>query len=353
MSYKVSPLNAVLTYMGRFDCPDGYPRFFYAASSVTVRFKGSAVSAVIRSHRMYSVTELGIVLDGRVFKLTYDQRDEDITVPIADGLDESEHELTVYKAQAGASWFEFKGFEFSDDAQLLPKKELPARRIECYGDSVSAGEVVMALDCIASADPEGHEGIYDNAWYSYPAITARNLGAQLHNVAQGGIAIFDRTGYFHYPDYIGMESVYNKVAYYPEIDGGVTEWDFSKYTPQVVIFAVGQNDPNTPEGQPDNDITDPNFRAKWKARYIEIISDIRRHYPNAVFVLLLTLLMHSPDWDDALDEIVEELGDDRTVHFRFTRCGKATPGHPRLPEQYEMAEELTAFISGMGDGIWQ
>lgn len=338
--------------MGRFDCPDGFPRFFYAASSVTVRFRGSAVSAVIRSHKMYSATELGIVLDGKVFKLPYKQREEDITIQIAENLDGGEHELTLFKAQAGANWFEFKGFEFSDDTELLPKKELPTRKIECYGDSVSAGEVVMALDSVANFDPINHNGKYDNAWYSYAAITARNLGAQLHNVAQGGIAIFDKTGYFHAPDYIGMESVYDKVAYYPEIDGGVTEWDFAKYTPQVVLFAVGQNDPNTQEGLPDNDITDPEFRAKWKARYIGILRDLKLHYPNAVFVLLLTVLMHSPNWDDALDEIVEELGDDRTVHFRFTRCGKATPGHPRLPEQYEMAEELTAFISNMGDGIW-
>ena len=52
------------------------------------------------------------------------------------------------------------------------------------------------------------------------------------------------------------------------------------------------------------------------------------------------------------ERLWEELGDDKTVHYRFTRAGEATPGHPRVPEQYEMAEELTAFISAMGDGIW-
>lgn len=92
----------------------------------------------------------------------------------------------------------------------------PARKIECYGDSVSAGAVCEAVDFVASCDPEDHQGVYDNAWHSYAMITARNLGAQIHNIAQGGIAIFDNTGYYHAPNYIGMESVYNKLCYFPE-----------------------------------------------------------------------------------------------------------------------------------------
>ncbi|MBQ1537116.1 MAG: electron transporter RnfD [Ruminococcus sp.] len=351
MSRRISPLNATFAYSGRIDSYEGMPRFFYAATSVTVRFKATAVSAVIVSHKMYGETALGIQLDGRVFKLPYEQREGEIVVPIAEGLEYREHELTLYKAQAGSCWFEFGGFEFSDDVELLPKKELPSRRIECYGDSVSAGEVVHALDCVGKNDPEDHGGIYDDAWYAFPVITARNLGAQIHDIAQGGISIFDRTGWFHCPDTIGMESVYDKVAFFPEAQGGVSKWDFTKYTPDVVLFAVGQNDPHV-EGGEDNDINDPEFRSRWKKRYTEILLDLRGHYPNAVFILLLTVLGHSHDWDDVLDEIVEELGDDKTVHYRFTRAGEATPGHPRVPEQYEMAEELTAFISAMGDGIW-
>lgn len=351
MSRRISPLNATLCYTGRIDTVGGMPRFIYPATAVTVRFRGTAAAVYITSHRIYSATQLGVVLDGKVSLLPYDKQDEEIKLTIAEGLEYKEHELTIYKAQAGSCWFEFGGFEFSDDTELLPRKELPARRIECYGDSVSAGEVVHALDCVGACDPEDHQGVYDDAWYAYPVITARNLGAQIHDIAQGGISIFDGTGYFHMPDTIGMESVYDKVAYYPEIEGGLTQWDFSKYTPDVVLFAVGQNDPHV-EGHEDNDINDPEFRAKWIKRYTEIIRDLRRNYPNAVFILLLTLLGHSHDWDDVLDEIVEELGDDRTVHYRFTRAGEATPGHPRVPEQYEMAEELTAFISAMGDGIW-
>lgn len=86
--------------------------------------------------------------------------------------------------------------------------------------------------------------------------------------------------------------------------------------------------------------------------YKSIILDLRSKYPNATFVLLLTVLCHGEEWDKAVDEIANELNDQKITHFMFTRTGKATPGHPRLPEQYEMAEELTAYLSNMGDKIW-
>ena len=181
-------------------------------------------------------------------------------------------------------------------------------------------------------------------------ITARNLGAEINNNAQGGIAVFDGTGYYHAPDYIGMESAYDKLCYFPE--GGITKWNFSEYTPHVVVFAVGQND-NHHEGFEDFDIDDPDYRLKWKTAYKNIITDLRDKYPNAVFVLILTVLMHAEGWDKAVEEISQELNDPKIYYLKFKRAGKATPGHPRLPEQYEMAQELTAFISNLGDSVWE
>lgn len=353
MSVFVAYDDPSLVYMGRTELFGEAVRFVFPGTSVTLRFKGSSAGCVIRNHKFYNTMELGVVIDGRPTKVTFEHEEQDIRLTLAEELDEKKpHTLTLFKRQAASHYFEFKGFELDDNAELIPPEPLPKRRIECYGDSVSAGEVVEAIEYTASNDPEGHDGIYDNVWYSYPMITARNLGAQLHDIAQGGIAIFDGTGYYHAPDYIGMESTYDKACYIPEADGGCTPWDFSRYIPHVVLFAVGQNDPH---GKDDiqYDITDPEYREKWKSAYKAIIKDLRGKYPRAMFILLLTVLMHPSEWDEAIEEITRELDDPRTVHFMFTRTGKATPGHPRLTEQYEMAEELTAFISGMGDEVWE
>lgn len=352
MAKLISPDSEALTYMGRTELYEGFPRFVFAGTSVTIRFKGTSISCVIRNHKFFNTQEIGTVIGGKVGKVTFTHKDEDIKLDLFYGLADDVHEVTLFKRQDAAHYFEFKGFILNDGAELLPAKPLPDRRLEFYGDSVSAGAVVEAVDCTASCDPEGHDGVFDNAWYSFPMITARNLGAAVHDIAQGGISIFDRTGWYHAPDFIGMETAYDKVCYFPEAEGGFSEWDFSRYTPHIVVFAVGQNDAhNADEGDPD--INDPVFREKWKAGYKKIILDLRSKYPKALFLLTLTVLCHDMGWEDAIDEIAEELADPRIERFRFTRSGRATPGHPRITEQYEMAEELTRYISGLGGEVWE
>ena len=352
MSTKIQPLNAVLTYMGRIELYGGFPRFVFAGTSVTIRFKGTDCACVIRNHRFYNEMSLGVVIDGKVTRVDFEHKDEDIRIVLAEGLENTDHELTLYKRQDATHYFEFKGFELDDCAELLPAKPVPKRRMECFGDSVSCGAVTEAIERVGAVDPDGHDGIYDNSWYAFPFITARNLGAQLNDTSQGGIAIFDKTGWYHAPDYIGMETAYNKVCYFPEAEGGYTNWDFRKFIPHVVLFAVGQNDQHNEEPFAP-DIENKEFRERWKAGYKKIILDLRSKYPNALFVLLLTVLYHDKGWDDAIDEIAAELKDPKIKHFMFTRTGKATPGHPRIPEQYEMAEELTAYLSNMGESIWE
>lgn len=350
----IEPNDERLSYVGRIDFSDALsPKFYYAGSSVTVSFKGTYIKARIKNRRIYNTQEIGSVVDGKQAKHTFGEDgawEGEYLITLAQGLDCSEHEAVLFKRQDASHYFALLGFE--TDGELLKAKPKPARRMECFGDSVSAGAVVEATDNVGMNDPENNDGVYDNAWYSYSMITARNLGAQLHNTAQGGIAIFDDTGYFHAPDCVGMESVYDKLCYIPE--GGYTPWDFAKYIPHVVLFAVGQNDQHN-EGRPDSDISDPSYREKWKNGYKGIVNSLRGHYPKAVFILLLTVLCHDSEWDKAVEEIKNELGGESRgfYHFMFKRTGKATPGHPRIPEQYEMAEELTAFISSLDDKIWE
>lgn len=353
----IKPSDSNLYYMGRIDFSESERvKFFYSGSLVKMNFRGTGVKAVIKNHRFYNIMELGVICDGFESKVTFEHKEEEITLTLAENLEQGDHSIILFKRQDATHYFEFLGFEIEGEAEILPADKRPERRIEVFGDSVSAGAVCEAVDFTGKCDPEGHDGIYDNSWHSYISITARNLGAELHNNAQGGIALFDGSGYYHFPTHIGVESAYDKLCYFPE--GPMAKWDFSRYIPQVVVFAFGQNDPHH-EGFEDFDISDPQYRAKWKNRYKEVLLDIRSHYNNPTFILITTVLMHNPDWDNAIEEIKNELTADGFVpadklyHFMFTRNGKATPGHPRIPEQCEMAEELTAFISQMGDRVWE
>lgn len=346
----VSPSDKAFAYVGRIDSKDpGAPCFIFAGSSVSFRFQGTEAFMKLKNYHSCYHNYVGVVVDGLVQeKIEIPEHGTELVLPVVSGIPDAEHEVILYKCQDAAHYYDFLGLYIGQDAKLLPAPALPARRMECYGDSVSAGEVSEAVEYVGKPDPEGHEGIYSNSWYSYAFLTARKLHAQLHDIAQGGIALFDKTGYFHGPDYVGMESVWDKLRYC-DYFGEVTEWDFSRYTPHVVLVAIGQNDAN-PENYMGRDETKGRH---WKEHYKELVLNIKGKYPNALFILATTILEHDPAWDDAVEEVVKELNDPKVVHFLYSNNGCGTPGHIRKPEAEKMAGELSAFIEGFGEEIWK
>lgn len=332
------------SYIGRIDWPNcDTPRFYYTGTMALINISGTKFSVRVRNFHQHSTNQIGFVIDGVVKKadLPYDNDIHDIE--LCNNLEDKMHEIIIYKTHGAHNYFEFFGLICDDNAKIS-KAELPERKIECYGDSVSAGEVCEAQGFEAMHDPEGHNSRYDNAWYSFTMQTARLLNAQIHNIAQGGIALRNNTGYYN-SGKVGLETVYDKVCYLPHV--GYTQWDFSKYIPDVVVIAIGQNDPHH-EGFDDYDIADTNYRRTWKDSYLELLRNLRKHYPDACFVLCTTVLMHSDEWDNAIEEVKKESNDSKIYKFSFSRNGKATPGHPRISEQTEMATELSQFINSLG-----
>ena len=351
MSVAVTPADPHLQYMGRIDITKPEcPVFYYAGSYVAMAFTGDFLAVTLQNHRAYHENWIGYFLDGVEGRLALagDDTPQTLEIPVPAGR--KQHELILFKRQDGCHYFRLLGFLLADGActKLLPP--LPARRMECYGDSISAGIRCELYDAVGQSDPpDCCDGSADNAWYAFSMQTARILGAQIHNVAQGGIALLDHTGYFCDGE-IGMESVYDKLCYLPYADTGMTKWNFSRYTPQVVLFAVGQNDHRI--GATEDHRRTGFARDIWKSGYKEILRDLLGRYPKATFVLTLTLIQHDSDWEAMLDEVCEELAQPRVLRFHFRRGGQATPGHPRVQEQSEMASELAQFLTALGPSLW-
>lgn len=328
-----------VSYMGRVDFSHkDFAVMYWVGSCAILRFKGTHAGAVINNHKIYNKNFLGCIIDGKETRIEIADNNGQELITLAENLPDTEHEIKLVKVQAACNYLDFYGFAINNNGEVLPAKALPEFKIEVYGDSVCAGEVCDAVDFVASTDPEDHDGIYDNVLHAFPWLLAEKMNAALHDIAQGGIAVLDGTGYFNAPDYIGMETVYDKLCYMPQAYDGMTKWNFSEYTPDWVIFEVGQNDHFVcGDTAPIDDVK---YRTKWKKAYKKIIKSLRKKYPDARITLLLTVLNHAETWDNALDEITEELNDDKISHFMFKRTGSATPGHPRIPEHREMADEL-------------
>lgn len=338
-----------LQYCGRIGRDDkGRPEFIYPCSFVRLEFIGASVEVELENHSVYWDNYIGWILDGDQQKAKL-PREGKTSLCLGKELGEGRHSLLLFKRQDSCHTISLEGFLLPEGGFLVEPEPLPKRRIEVYGDSVSAGEVSEATDYVGKADPV-HQGEYSNSWYSYAWMTARKLHALIHNISQGGIALRNGTGWFEAPRPIGMEWVYDKVQYQPTI-GRTSLWDFKAYQPHVVIIALGQNDSHPVDFMKED--YDGQKAMEWKAHYTCFIQKLRELYPQAYLILTTTILCHHHNWDRAIEEVWGTLKDDRVSHFLYKRNGCGTQGHIRIPESEEMAGELSEYINGLGEEIWR
>lgn len=337
-----------LVYSGRIDFHDPkHPEWVFPATALRFRFYGKRASLWVTNRRDYWKNTLGAVVDGAQLRFDLNNARE-TELRLIDEAADGEHDVLVFKRMDGCHEVVLERLELSEGSRLLPAPARPARRMEVYGDSVSAGELSEAVHRTGMTDP-AHGGEFSNSWYSYAWLTARRLGAELHDIAQGGIALLDGTGWFREPNAVGMESVWNTVHYSPAF-GVCTPWDFSRWTPQVVIVAIGQNDSHPSDYMAEN----PNGEqaARWRGAYRDFLGKLRETYPKARIICCTTLLEHNAAWDDAIGRVCREMHDAGISQYRFRRNGRGTPGHLRIPEAEEMAAELSAYIESLHIEGW-
>lgn len=341
-SYVASDRRFV--YSGRIDDSiPNEPELIWAASSVS--FKTDSSHIIIRCYNKRFNdgwdNSLSILVDGEhAGKICIPRDLWSEELDISRYCDGKMHEYTIFKRHAGCHYFVFKGIVLDDAAQFIAGTPSPKLKLEVFGDSISCGEVSEAVLYAGKQDPD-HQGEMNNAYYSYAYKLARKLGAELHDTSQGGIALLDGDGYFVPSHYVGMVSTYDKLKYNPDLEP-VTAWDFSRWVPDIVIIALGQNDQHFINYMHDD--YDGERASYWRAEYANFIRTLESHYPDAQFICMTTLLMHDIEWDDAIDEAVKTLDDPHVHHFMFKRNGAGTPGHVRATEADEMAGELEEFI---------
>jgi hypothetical protein len=352
-STKIDAEDPHLRYVGRigFDDPKA-PSFHYAASSVQARFRGSFLALRFEEDGYGDGNWIGVRIDGGDEIRLFLPPKSDSTHVVAAGLADKLHDVLIYRrSDPMVGWCKFKGLVIADGRTLAELPPRPTRRIEFYGDSVMSGSATEAVGFEAQQDEavnydRSHENL-TNGYWSFGAITARKLKAEAHVNGLGGLSLLDGTGWWCNPETIGMETTFDKLN---PIKGQLTPWDFNRFIPHVVVISIGQNDAN------GTDLHNAERRARWLETYASILRRLRRHYPSAKFVLTTTVLMHDPQWDDILEVVASSFNNEAGTKVvrtcRFKRAGKGTPGHPRMAEQQEMADELAAFIAKISD-VWK
>ncbi|WP_028863387.1 SGNH/GDSL hydrolase family protein [Psychromonas aquimarina] len=252
---------------------------------------------------------------------------------LAENLSPGSHSLTISKRTEGhEGGTYFHGLILDKDARLNTPPPRPLRRIEFYGDSVTSG---LGNEAAMSA---GDKNMAEkNNYLSYAAITARALNAEHVSISSSGIGL--------------MVSWFNwtMTDYYDQLDGsGVNgkKWDFSQWTPDVVVINLMQND----SWLVDSEFSPPPTKMQRIKAYYNFIYTLRSKYPDAHIIAALggmDAVKPGSPWPEYIRKAVaqyrKDFNDNKVDSFFFDYNGFNK--HPRVKHHQAMADKLTAFIS--------
>jgi lysophospholipase L1-like esterase len=260
----VGPGEAGAWLEGRFDKTDATrPSFSWSGSAMIARFQGTGATLRIDG----SANFFTVVVDGTVASQVLKTSSGTTQYALVTGLAAGTHEVVVWKRTEGNQGDNrFLGIDVTG-GELLAPPTAPDRRIEIYGDSISAGYGLDGKDksCTWSPDTENH-------YLTYGAITARELAADLHTIAWSGIGMY-RNWNEAGPSKENMPAVYARIL----ASTASSTWDFSTWQPHAVVINLGTNDAST-KGDPG---------TPYRTNYLDFVRTLRQKYPDTFFVLTI------------------------------------------------------------------
>jgi lysophospholipase L1-like esterase len=181
---------------------------------------------------------------------------------------------------------------------------------------------------------------YENGYISYAAITARHFDAEFSSISKSGIGVM--LSWFP----LIMPEMYDRL----DPTDSSSKWDFSTYTPDLVVINLLQND-SWLIAKPDH----AQFKARFGDKapgpdqiikaYRNLVQSIRAKYPAASIICALGSMdaaRKEAPWFGYIEKAVGELNDTKIYTHSFGY--KGTGGHPNAKEQSAMAEDLIRFI---------
>ncbi len=325
--------NANLQYTGRIDFADqAAPVISWPGTSIEGNFTGSTLAVTLDDQ--YGKNWFNVFIDGKLDQpVIISAAKGGKTYEVATGLPAGTHRFLITKRTEGEEGATvFRGLELADGGKLLAPPPRKARKIAFFGDSITSG---MGNE---SPDDGPDDKLKDkNNFMAYDAITARALDAEMHVVSQSGIGVMISWFPFTMPQFYDQLSA---------VGNNDSRWDFSQWTPDVVVINLFQN---------DKWLIDREKRLKPAptdeqriAAYKDLVKKIRAEYPRAYIVCALgSMDAVSPGskWPGYVSSAVAQLRaehDERidTLFFDYTGYDK----HPRVKHHQANAAKLTAFI---------
>ena len=326
--------NAAITYSGRMaQSKSGGVDLTWSGSSVSMVFEGDSLFAELKDEK--GENYFNVIIDDdsiRVLKIDSLKR----RYLLAAGLSDHSHKVALFKR---TEWHNgrttFYNFQLKGAKPTVSKIARQSRKMEFYGNSITAGYAVEDTTGMDAPD-----STLTNHYLSYAAVAARHFNADSHSICKSGIGVM--VSWFP----LIMPEMYDREI--PE--DSTSQWEFERFTPQVVVVNLFQNDSWLIE-QPAH----PQFKARFGTdkptaemivkSYQEFIAQIRTQYPKASIICLLgnmDITRTDSLWPLYVTEAVSNMSDENI--FTLTVPYKETSGHPSVIEQQLIADHLIAFI---------
>jgi lysophospholipase L1-like esterase len=322
---KVPPSDPHFHYGGRFDLADpASPAVIWEASTIAVDFDGDLVA--VRFSGTTGQVFFDATVDGAstILALKEGMPSKSMPLPVSGN---GRHHLMLFKrSEATAGTVHFGGIEIAPGAKVYSQAMPDYRmRMEFLGDSITVG----ACDEDGPSDQWEDRKTHDAA-FSWAALTAADFSADYRNISISGIGL--ATGFVD----IVMGQVWDRT--YPSATS--VKADLDKWTPDVVLILLGDNDDSFPRAH------SLPFPTNFVEKYTDFVHSVRSAYPKASIVLLNGAMWagtHSDvlvkQWSIAVSGL--EARDPAISHFTFAHW---TMNHPRVADHRALADELDAWL---------
>jgi len=326
--------NSQIQYSGRIDSSETKgAKLRWSGTSIKLTFKGQSISALMKDDKGDNYYNILIDNDSLfIFRPDTIKRYHQL----ASELSKGSHTIEIFKrTEWDRGTTSFYGFQIEGNPKLLTKPPSHSRKIEFYGNSITAGYAVEDTSGRDSPD-----STYTNNYVSYAAITARHFKAKYHCIARSGIGI--------------------TVSWIPQIMPEMydrlnptdpnSKWNFSLYKPDIVVINLLQND-SWLVNMPDSDEFKRRFGAETPTdefiinSYQQFVAKIRSHYPEATIICTLGGMDAARKGSKSIDYVNTAVANlkDKAIYTHFMPYIESKT-HPSMKDQAEMANSLIGFI---------
>lgn len=328
---SVSFTDENIAYEGRFNFTSSEAQYFYPGSTITTTFTGTSVYARFNKVEAYYWIEIDDIEPFKIGTKSNKNLVKNDIYRLAEDLAEGTHTLRITLCSEGIYKNpKFYGLVIDENASLAKPAAKPVK-FEFIGNSITCGYGTEVTDRSAFKDSTS------NFCHGFAYLTTKEFNAELMVVARSGIGIYRNYCNAEKADgYGSMPDNYEKLWLQSS-----TNWDFTKYTPDVLFINLGTND--TWEMKSFNAET-------YETCYRGLMDKIYSHYPNVKIVLLTGSMMDATALKAVkpiLNKIQEDYSTDEHPIYRYDFAQTAGTGadwHPCAAQQATMGKNLIKFL---------